>query len=217
MPGHSQLRVMHSQLLAPDMHGILLGSLADSLGGYFDTVGQNATKAFPLSHLLGHGNDGAVTGAEVLNDADSIASTFVWHVTPFDFVNSVSFELPNFNAGRGVYPATNGDTIFAPLRIPILLKGKKIVIDQITVAYSTDASGDDFDLALLRNDNDGTTTVDLNVADIGNGTTGAQTTTLLSSSLTLADYAYWLQANPNNTDTNTDVVIYDIKFEGHIA
>ena len=161
-------------------------------------------------------NPGAVTGCEVLNDADSIADTFEWHVGAYAFGGS-PLSRRVVIGGAGAYPETPNDTFFAPLDIPTLLHGKQIVIDQITAYYDTDANGDDFDFALTRSDLDGSTTEDVAVVDIGNGTTGAQNTTLLSSTVTLANFPYYVTINPNNTDANTDVKIYDIKFSGHLA
>jgi len=164
-----------------------------------------------------NGNDGAVTGAEVLNDADSIASTFAWHVGGFDFNWSTLDGSLVGNSGTGAIPITLNDNIFAPVNVPRLLNGKQIVIDQITVYYFTDASGDDFDFSLTRTDQDGTTTTDAALIDIGSGETGNQSATILSSAITLSDFAYYVKINVTNTNATTDVIIYDIKFEGHLA
>jgi len=166
----------------------------------------------------GNGNDGAVTGASVLNDADSIPDTFSWHFGAFNFTSSNNDADGGVTVvGGSAHPTLANDIIFGAVNVPSLLNGKKIVLDQITVYYGTDASGDDFDFSLVRTDQDGSVTTDASEADIGNGGTGDASETILASDLTLSDFAYYVRIDVNNTDTATDVKIHDIKFSGHLA
>jgi hypothetical protein len=165
-----------------------------------------------------NGNDGAVTGASVLNDADSIPDTFSWHFGAFNFTSSNNDADGGVTVvGGSAHPTLANDIIFGAVNVPSLLNGKKIVLDQITVYYGTDASGDDFDFSLVRTDQDGSVTTDASEADIGNGGTGDASETILASDLTLSDFAYYVRIDVNNTDTATDVKIHDIKFSGHLA
>jgi len=137
---------------------------------------------------------------------------FTWNVGAYDFVTGGTYIA----AEAAVHPTNANDPIYAPLNIPFNQFSGTVVIDQITVYYNTDGNGDDFDLALVRTDQDGTITTDEDEDDIGNGTSGAQNSTCLAADLTLTDFAYYIEIDVNNTDTNTDVKIYQIKFEAHL-
>ncbi len=167
-----------------------------------------------------NGNNGAVTGASVLNDAASIPSTFVWHQGAYNFTWETGSVNPTVIAAggvAGVHPTTVNNTLGSPVILPNMLHGKTLVLDQITVYFNTISSGDDFDFSLERTDQDGTATVVASLTDIGNGGTGNASATILSAPITLSDFAHYIICDVNNTDLNTDVKLFDIKFEGHLA
>lgn len=170
--------------------------------------------------------DGTVsmTGALNLSDnnMDSVGTIttdteFTWHIGCFDFVsNGGAIDADYIPAEAAAHPKVINGSMYAPVNIPFNQFGGTVVLDQITVYYNTNANGDDFDFALTRADNDGSITVDEDQDDIGNGTAGAQSTTLLAADITLSDFAYYIEIDANNTDAAADVKIYDVKFECHL-
>jgi len=144
------------------------------------------------------------------------ANTFVWHIGPADWGHYQATEpYPNTPVGY-VYPETTNGFMVAGLDIPYQMYGGTVVLDQITIYYSTNEAGDDFDFALIRTDQDGSVTIDEDQDDIGNGGTGYASITCLAGDITLADFAYWVEIDANNCDAPSDINISDIKFDGHI-
>jgi len=136
---------------------------------------------------------------------------YTWNIGCYDFVTGATY-IP---AEGAVHPTDAAGVMYAPFKVPYNLIGGTIVIDQITVYYNTDEAGDDFDLALVRTDVDGSITIDEDQDDMGNAETGVQSATCLAADLTLSDFAYYIEIDANNNDTNTDVKIYQIKIEAH--
>ena len=154
-----------------------------------------------------------VRGPTYLNGRVASDEEFTWHTGACCFGGGSTF-IP---AEAASHPTTLNGLIYAGSPgLPYNIAGGVVVLDQITIYYTTDANGDDFDFDFVRSDHDGSITVDATEDNIGNGSTGAQSETILAADVTLSDFNYYVVIDVNNTDANTDVKIYDIKFEGHL-
>jgi len=142
-------------------------------------------------------------------------ATFVWHLGFADFLFITGQPIEQVSANM-IHPDTVNDTIYAPLGVPYQMFGGTVVLDQITVYYYTADNGDDFDFDLYRADHDGTVTSDASEANIGNGGSGYASETILTGDVTLADFAYSMSFDVNNTNVDTNVKIIDVKIEAHL-
>jgi len=140
---------------------------------------------------------------------------FTIHVSAFDFLYAAS-GVTYIPAEGCVHPTAAAEAIYAPLNIPFNLFGGTVVVDTIMAFFNTDASGDDFDLAIIKTDHDGSLTTAVDKDDIGNGGTGADSLACITTDVTLTDHAYHVECDVNNTDAATDVKIYDIRLKCHL-
>jgi hypothetical protein len=140
--------------------------------------------------------------------------TFTIHVNAFDFLYAAS-GVTYIPAEGCVHPTAAAEAIYAPITIPYSMYGATIVVDTIMAFFNTDASGDDFDFALIRSDHDGSLTTDVNKDDIGNGGTGADSLALITTDVTLGKFPYHIECDVNNAGAATDVKIYGFRLDCH--
>ena len=140
-----------------------------------------------------------------------------WHIGPGDVndPNATTF------AGSYVNPTTaNGTFYISASSIPSKMFGKAVHITSIIVYYNTNASGDDFDFDMARDNHAGGTNTESNATqdNVGNGETGnASAEMITSGGFTMHDdRVYHVKIDANNTDTANDVRIYDIKVQGYL-
>jgi len=141
------------------------------------------------------------------------ANYFTWYVGLMNFEKGATWSV----AAASALPDVANGSMYANVPIPFGMFGMTVVIDQITVYYNAgDNADDDFDFALIASDQDGTITVLEDQDDIGAAETGVQSATLLAADITLTDNSMFVEINQNNCEAASDVVIYDIKFQGHL-
>lgn len=137
---------------------------------------------------------------------------FTWNIGFLNF--DIDDEATHIVSEGAAYSTNVNGNMYAPVNVPINLFGGTVVIDTVRIKYNTDANGDDFDFTLYKSDDDGTLTIAIDVDDIGNGESGVGSESI--AGVTLTNHAYFIQIDVNNTDTNADVKIYRLEFEGHI-
>lgn len=142
-----------------------------------------------------------------------LKESFEFWLSAFSFITGATY-IP---AEGAAHPTDTNGIIYASFSIPRQWNHRSVTLEQITVYYNTDASGDDFDLALIAVDLDGTLTTKESEVDIGNGETGASSKACLASVLPLGDFPHYFQIDVNNTNANTDVEIYGIKIKGYFS
>ncbi|MHA1437981.1 MAG: carbohydrate binding domain-containing protein [Promethearchaeota archaeon] len=129
---------------------------------------------------------------------------------------------PNRNELDGwentVSSAGVNDDIFFPVRIPTKIKGKTVVIDQITVYAFTNENGDYITAVTLEaNDLDGTYTVAVNyTTDIGNGSSGDVNQDIMTSSYEMTDFPHYIRMALAGADVVDDIKIRGIKIKYHV-
>ena len=153
------------------------------------------------------------TDLVTIGDTLITTNTFAWRLGFLNFNSGQTVILSEL----AVHPTNTNGLIFASCSaIPTEMFNANFVLDQITIYYTSVDSLDIFDFFLLRTDHDGTYTTDKTIDSIGYNLEGAQDSTMLTSDLTLADFAYTIELDVNGTDANTDVKFYEIEFKGHL-
>lgn len=122
---------------------------------------------------------------------------------------------PNLD-GYAEGPYSDGIEMLWPFPLPYQWLGLPVQVTEIKVYFYTSAVGKYFDaMYLRRSDLDGTTTDDLAyTTDLGNGSSGDENATLLSTGatpITLADFPYHLVAKCAGGGTYADYRIYGFR------
>jgi hypothetical protein len=152
------------------------------------------------------------TGTLYIADTLETNQTFTWRYGYLSFLNGATY----ISNESSVHPTATNGNIFASLPFAQTLFNGRLVIDQITLNYTSVDSVDMASFFLIRTDLDGTNTIDVTVDSIGYNLEGAQDSTMLVADITLAGFAYFMYIDVVGTDANTDFKVYSVDFITHL-
>lgn len=155
---------------------------------------------------------GGTNGSFYIADTVETNQSWIWRFGFLSFINGATY-IANEAA---VHPTVTNGNIFASVVLPQKMFNGTLVLDQITLNYTSDDSVDMASFFLIRTDLDGTITTDVTVDSIGYNLEGAQDSTMLAADLTLSGFAYFMYVDATGTDANTDFKVYSVDFTGHI-
>jgi len=175
------------------------------------TIEVTQDGASTVTEMLALNEVGQIVVAAGIELINTDASSFTWAI------GFASFEgaTIDFAAGQ-CYPSALNGTMISGFPVPSSLYGGTVVLDQITIHYSTVGAADDFDVDINITDRDGTITSIYSADSIGAGTTGVQNQTCLAADHTMLGRGIAIQIVETGVDAAADVVISDVAIAGHL-